>query len=90
MRDALRDVALLQFGEIQAGREMLALSGDQHGANAVRQRREELLNPDNRLIVERIALLRPVKSQNGDRALALRNEGRRKPDCKTLRHYSTS
>ena len=51
---------------------------------------EELLNSDNGLIVERIALLRPVKSQNGDRALALRNEGRRKPDCKTLRHYSTS
>ncbi len=37
MRNALRNVALLQFGEIQASGEMLALARDQHRADALRQ-----------------------------------------------------
>ena len=38
MGDALRDIAFLQFGQIEAGGEMLALTHEQHGADAIRQR----------------------------------------------------
>src|SRR6185437_14401014 len=82
MCDTLGDIALFQLREIKAGGEMLTFSGDQHGTDAVRQRRKELLDPDNGLVVERVTLLRSVKPQNGNRTLTLRNERRRKPDRK--------
>ena len=44
MRDAGKHVALGQFGKIEPGAEMLAVAGQHHGADAVRQRREERLD----------------------------------------------
>ena len=71
MGDALGDVVLLEFAEIEAGGEMLALAMQQHGADAVRQRGEEGLDAENGLVVERIALVRTRQPQHGDLALPL-------------------
>ena len=58
MGDALRDVALLQFAQVEAGGEMLAFAGEQHGADVVGQRGEESFDAEDGLVVERVALVR--------------------------------
>src|SRR6185437_826923 len=77
MRDALGDVALLQLGEIETGREIIALAGEQHGADAVRDRGKESVEPDDGVVVQRVALLRTIEAQHGDIALHVRGERRR-------------
>jgi hypothetical protein len=69
---------------------MLAFACEQYRTDAIRQRCEEVLDADDGLIVERVALLRPVETQNTDRSLPLSNERGRKANCKPLCHYSTS
>ncbi len=80
MGDALRDVALLQFAQVEAGGEMLAFAMQQHGADAVGQRREEGLDADDGLVVERVALFRAREFQDRDRALPLGGERSRQID----------
>ncbi len=62
MLDAGIDVALGEFGEIEAGGEMLALAGEHHGADAVGQRGEERLDARHGRIVERVALFRRARA----------------------------
>ena len=91
MGDALLDVALFQLAQIEAGGKMLAFACEQHGADAVGQRREEGLDADDGLVVERVALVRPLEPQDGDRALPL--GGKRSRQCHiepVVRHHSTS
>ncbi len=71
MRDALRQVALFEFGEIEPGGEMLAVTGEQHGADAVRQRGEERVDAVHGVVVERVALVFALEPQDGDGALPL-------------------
>ena len=74
MRDALRDVALLQLREIEPGGEMLAFGRQQHASHAFRRRAEKCLDAGNGAVVERVALLRPVEPQDRDVALLLDGE----------------
>jgi hypothetical protein len=69
MGNALSDVSLFQFRQVEARREMLTVARDQHGADVLRQRCEELLDADDRLVIERIALLRPIEFQHGHAAM---------------------
>ena len=71
MGDALLDVALFQFAQVETGGKMLALAGEQHGADIGRQRGEESLDADDGFVVQRIALVRPLEPQDGDVALPL-------------------
>jgi len=89
MGDALRNVALFQFAEVEAGGKMLALAMQQHGADAVRQRRKEFLDADDGLVVERVAFLRTLETQDGDVALPLGGE-RGWEFHVERRHHSTS
>src|SRR5260221_543146 len=57
MRDPGRDVALAQLGEIEPGAEMLALAVDDNGFDVVRCGGEEMLDPLNSHVVERVALV---------------------------------
>ncbi len=90
MCDTLSDIALLQLRQIETRGEMLSLAGNQDGADTIGRRRKKLLDADDRLVVERVALLRAVQPQDGDRAVALGDERGWKPDCKTFRHHCTS
>ena len=69
-----RDVAFAQFGQIEAGGEMLAFAEQQHGADPFGQRGEELLYSDDCFVVERVAFMRPVEPQNGDGAIPFGDE----------------
>ena len=88
MGDALGDVALFQFRQVETGGEMLALAGEQHRADAVRQRGEELLDADDRLVVERVAFLRPIELQHGDAAVPLGGKRGGQMRGKDLRRHS--
>ena len=91
MGDALLDVALFQFAQIEAGGKMLALAGEQHGADAVGQRREEGLDAEDGLVIQRVALLRALEPQDGDVALPLGGERSRQRHVEPVgRHHSTS
>ncbi len=75
--DAGIDVALGQLGEIEPGAEMLALRGQDDGADIVRQRREEAADAAYRLVVERVAFCRTIEPQHRDCTMPLRLQGRR-------------
>ena len=90
MGNPLCNVAFLQFGQVETGREILTFACEQHGADAVRQRGEELLDADDRLVIKCVALVWAVEPQNGNRLLPLGNERGREPDRKPLCHHSTS
>ena len=77
MLDAGRHVALGQFGEIEAGAEIVAFAGQHHGADAVRDRGEERLDAEHGRIIERIALFRTRQLEHRDRALPLGAQRRR-------------
>ena len=83
MGDALLDVALFQLAQVEPGGKMLALAMQQHGADAVGQRREECLDADDGLIVQRIALVRALEPQDGNRALPLRMQRSGQRDVET-------
>ena len=68
MCDALRDIALLDLVEVEAGREVFALGYEQHAACAVRHGAEECVDAQDGLVVQRIALVRPVEPQYRDMA----------------------
>src|SRR5664280_2378897 len=83
MGDALLDVALFQLAQVEAGGEMLALAMQKYGADAVGQRREECFEADDGLVVQRIALARPLEPQDGDVALPLGVQRSRQCDVET-------
>jgi len=67
---------------------MLAFAGEQHRADAVRQRCEELLDADDRLVVERIAFLRPIELEHGHAAILLGGKRSGQMRGKDLRRHS--
>ena len=71
MRDALRDVAGGELAEIEAGAEMVALAGEHHGLDGVRQRGKERLDAEHGRVVDGVALFRARKEEHGDVAAAL-------------------
>ena len=75
--DAGCHVAFGQFGEIEAGAEIVAVAGQHHGADAVRDRREERLDAEHGGIVERVALFRTRQLEHRDRAVPLGAQRRR-------------
>ena len=75
--DAGCHVALGQFGEIEAGAEIVAFAGQHHGADTVRDRREERFDAEHGGIVERVALLRTHELEDCDCALPLGAQRRR-------------
>src|ERR1043165_3116459 len=83
MRDAVFGRKHLQLGEIEAGRKMLAFGVEHDRPYACWQRAEEGLEPENRRVVERIALLRACERDDRDRAAPLDLQGFRQP---ALRH----
>src|ERR1039458_191301 len=83
MGDALLDVALFQLAQVEPGGKMLALADEQHGADAVGQRREEGLDADDGLIVQRTALVRALEPQDGNVALPFRMQRSRQRDVET-------
>ena len=62
---------------------MLAFAREQHGADVIRQRREELFDADDRLVIERVAFVRAVELQHGDTAVPLRGKRGRHRAAKT-------
>ncbi len=60
--------------EIEPGGEMLAFARQQHAARAFRRRAEECLDAEDGVVVERVALLRPVQPQDRDVTLLLDGE----------------
>ncbi len=62
MRDPGRDVALGELGEIEPGAEVLALAVDDDGLDVARCGGEEILDPLNGAVIERIALVRACQS----------------------------
>ena len=78
MLDAGERIAFGQFGQIEAGAEMLARRRQStDGADALRHRGEERLDARDRRVVERVALLRRVKRQHRDRAVPFGPQRRR-------------
>ena len=71
------DVALGQFGKIEPGAEIVAFAGQHHGADAVRDRREECFDAEHGGIVERVALFRTRQLEDCDGALPLGAQRRR-------------
>ena len=67
---------------------MLAFAPDQHRADVVRQRCEELLDADDCLVVERIAFLRPIQLQHGHAAMPLGGKRGRQVCSKALGRHS--
>jgi hypothetical protein len=57
MGDAAEYVALFQLRKVEAGAEMLTVSGEHYGANFRRQGIEERHQALHQRVVERIALL---------------------------------
>jgi hypothetical protein len=90
MRYSLRNVAILQFRQIKTGREVFTLAREEHGMDTARQRREELLDANDGVVIERVAFLRAIEPQDCDRTFSLGDKGGRKPDCQPLFHHSTS
>ena len=66
MRDAAEHVALFKLGEIEAGAEMFALSGQHDGAHVGRQGVKERHHALHERIVQRIALLGTMQPQDCD------------------------
>src|SRR5262245_11612193 len=58
MRDALRDVAGGELAKIEARAEMIALGGEHHGLDGVRQRGKECLDAEHGRVVDGVALCR--------------------------------
>jgi hypothetical protein len=74
MSDPLRHVALAQFRQVEAGGKMLAFTREQDSADALRKRCEELFYSNDRFVIEGIAFVRAVETQNGDCAFSLGNK----------------
>jgi hypothetical protein len=64
MRYSLRNVAILQFRQIKTGREVFTLAREEHGMDTVRQRREELLDANDGVVIEGVAFLRAIELQH--------------------------
>ncbi len=84
MRDALRDVALGEFAEIEPGGEVLALGGQHHRLDPLGQRLEERFDAEHGRIVERIALVRAHERQDGDVAAAFGAQRGRQRDVEAV------
>src|SRR5262249_19884988 len=69
MGNALANVSLFQFRQVEARREMFAFAGDQHAADILWQRCEELLDAYDGLVIECIAFLRPIELEHGHAAM---------------------
>ena len=65
---ALGGVVLGQFGQVEAGREMIADAVDDNGADVVGQIGEAILDREDDAVIERIALGRPVEPHGQHRA----------------------
>ena len=65
---ALGGIALAQFGEVEAGREMIADAMDDHGPDALRNVRKAVLDRQDDAVVQRIALGRAVEAHGQHRA----------------------
>ena len=79
-----RIMALGDLGKVEPGREMLALAGQHHRANVLRQPGEERLEPQHGHIVERVAFFRSRQAQMRDRAAPRRFERFRQIDLDRL------
>jgi hypothetical protein len=55
-----------QVGEVEAGREMIAVPVQHHRLHAFGQVVEERLDAEHGLVIERVALLGPVEPQDRD------------------------
>ena len=64
--DRLFDVVRTQIGQVEAGRKVVAIAVQHHRLHALGQMIEKRLDPEHRLIVERVALLGPVEPEDGD------------------------
>ena len=67
----------IEFGKIEPGAEIVAVAGQHHGADAVRDRGKERLDTEHGRVVERIALVRTRELEHGDRALSFGAQRRR-------------
>ncbi len=85
MQYAFERIALAgDFGQVEPGREMRALAGQNHGAHVFRQTVEEGLDPQHGDVVERVALLGAGEAQVCDAAVAGGSEGRGQFDANRL------
>jgi hypothetical protein len=74
MRYSLRNIAILQFGQIKTGGKMFALAREEDGMDVARQRREELLDTDDCLVIEGVAFLRAIELQHGHASMLFRGK----------------
>src|SRR5262249_17305883 len=66
MANRLLDAVRAQVGEVETGGEMIAVAMQHYGFHAFGQVAEERLDPENGLVVKRVALLGAVEPQNRD------------------------
>ena len=69
MQHALGDAALLQFGEVESGAEMIAIAGQHDGSYLFRGMTEPALQRKHSLIVERVAFDGPREMKDRNRVL---------------------
>jgi hypothetical protein len=69
------NVALSQLGQVEPGREMLALAAEQHRARFLWYGAEESLDAEHGRVVERVPLFWTIEPQNYDVAVEIGREG---------------
>lgn len=76
MREPRGRVPLGQFGEVEAGAEMIPVAGQDHRLGALGQSGEEPLQAEHGRVVERIAFPGARQMHDGDVAVLLDPQGR--------------
>ncbi|CAN6484096.1 unnamed protein product [Victoria cruziana] len=68
MMQTFHRIAVLELGQIQAGAEVLAFAGDDHGLGGLGQLGEALGHGGHDAVADGIALVRATQADDGDRA----------------------
>jgi hypothetical protein len=76
MPQAFGGIVLGQFGQVQAGGEMIADTMDHHRADAIGQMSEAILDRQHDAVIQRIALGRAVEADRHHRACCFDPEQR--------------